>query len=210
MKKHLGLQWIFFISGLAILACGVSLTIKGQMYGVGSWDVLHVGLFYNFGLTIGTWSILLGLLIIIISSIVLKELPRIGTIMNMLLTGTFIDIFNAIIPDVHTAGGQLICFIAGIIILGIGDAIYITANLGAGPRDSLMLIAVEKMNISITKARTVMEVVVAVAGWLIGGPIGLGTVIMAFALGPVIQYAMKYSQKLYDAIVLRLERKVTE
>lgn len=201
MKKHYGLRWTFFIVGLAVLACGVALTIKGQRYGVGSWDVLHVGLFKNFGLTIGTWSILLGLLIVIISSIVLKELPKIGTITNMLLTGTFIDFFNYIIPDVHTASAQLACFIAGVIILGIGDAIYITANLGAGPRDSLMLIAVDKLKMSITVARTGMEIIVAVAGYLIGGPIGLGTVIMVFALGPVIQYSMKYTDRFYNYLV---------
>lgn len=201
MKNHYGLRWTFFIIGLAILACGVALTIKGQRYGVGSWDVLHVGLYKNLGLTIGTWSIILGLLIVIVSSIVLKELPKIGTIANMLLTGTFIDFFNYIIPDVHSAGAQLICFIAGIIILGIGDAIYITANLGAGPRDSLMLIAVDKMKMSITTARTAMEFIVAVAGYLIGGPIGIGTVIMVFALGPVIQYAMKYSDKFYQSLI---------
>lgn len=201
MKNHYGLRWTFFIIGLAILACGVALTIKGQRYGVGSWDVLHVGLYKNLGLTIGTWSIILGLLIVIVSSIVLKELPKIGTIANMLLTGTFIDFFNYIIPDVHSAGAQLICFIAGIIILGIGDAIYITANLGAGPRDSLMLIVVDKMKMSITTARTAMEFIVAVAGYLIGGPIGIGTVIMVFALGPVIQYAMKYSDKFYQSLI---------
>lgn len=201
MKKHYGLRWTFFIVGLAVLSCGVALTIKGQRYGVGSWDVLHVGLYKNIGLTIGSWSILIGLIIVIISSIVLKQIPKIGTIANMLLTGTFIDFFNYIIPDVHTASAQLICFIAGIIILGIGDAIYITANLGAGPRDSLMLIAVDKLKMSITTARTGMEFIVAVAGYLIGGPIGLGTVIMVFALGPVIQFSMKYTDRLYAWMV---------
>lgn len=201
MKQHYGLRWAFFIIGLAVLACGVALTIKGQSYGVGSWDVLHVGLYKNFGLTVGSWSIILGLIIILVSSIVLKELPKIGTIMNMLLTGTFIDFFLFVLPDVESAMAQLVCFIAGVIILGIGDAIYITANLGAGPRDSLMLIAVEKMKISITVARTAMEFIVAVAGYLIGGPIGLGTVIMVFALGPVIQYSMKFTQRFYDRLV---------
>ncbi|MBQ0138200.1 MAG: YitT family protein [Kurthia sp.] len=200
MKNYFGLRWTFFIVGLAILSCGVALTIKGQRYGVGSWDVLHVGLYKSLGLTIGSWSIILGLIIVIVTSIILKQLPKIGTIANMLLTGTFIDFFNYIIPDAHTAGAQLICFIAGIIILGFGDAIYITANLGAGPRDSLMLIAVEKTKLNITTARTAMEFVVAVAGYLIGGPVGIGTVIMVFALGPVIQFSMKYTNQFYQSL----------
>lgn len=215
MKNHYTLRWIFFIGGLAILACGVALTIKGQSYGIGSWDVLHVGLYQSLGLTIGTWSILLGLLIIILSAVVLKELPKIGTIMNMALTGLFIDFFNAIIPDVHTTVGQLICFVSGVIILGIGDAIYITANLGAGPRDSLMLIAVERLKLSITVARTAMEFLVAVTGYLIGGPIGLGTVIMVFVLGPVIQISFKYTERLYqyltkEKVVVVVEEEVKQ
>ncbi|MCA9725412.1 MAG: YitT family protein, partial [Kurthia sp.] len=108
-----------------------------------------------------------------------------------------------------------ICFVSGVIILGIGDAIYITANLGAGPRDSLMLIAVERLKLSITVARTAMEFLVAVTGYLIGGPIGLGTVIMVFVLGPVIQISFKYTERLYqyltkEKVVVVVEEEVKQ
>lgn len=174
------------------------MTIKGQKYGIGPWDVLHVGLYKNLGLTIGSWSILMGLFILVTTSIILKEFPKIGAIGNMLLIGTFIDFFNFILPDIESAVGQLISFIVGVAIIGVGGAVYITAKLGAGPRDNLMLIAVQKTKLSIRSARTLIELLVGVIGYLIGGPIGVGTIIMIVGLGPVIQWAFVYTERLYD------------
>lgn len=196
MKKGTGIQWLFFFAGLMVMGLGVALTVKGQRFGVGSWDVLHIGLFKNFGLSIGLWSIILGVIIITISSIGLHEFPKIGTFMNMIFVGIFIDFFNWVIPNPHTFSMQFIDFVFGIVLLAIGAGIYISANLGAGPRDSLMLFMVKRFDCSITFARTIMEIVVAIVGYLLGGPIGIGTIIMAFALGPIIQVTLGYSQKL--------------
>jgi len=198
MKNSLGLRWFFFFSGLLIAGLGVALTIKGQRFGVGSWDVLHIGLFKQLGLSIGLWSIIIGMIIIIISSIGLREFPRIGTLANMTCIGLFIDFFNWLIPNPNTFLIQLLAFIIGVIFLAIGCGIYISANLGAGPRDSLMLLALDKFNCSITVARTAMEVIVAIGGFLLGGPIGVGTVMMAFVLGPIIQISLRYSEQLLE------------
>lgn len=201
MRKAFIFRWLFFFVGLMIMGLGVTLTIKGQLFGVGSWDVLHIGLFKNLGLSIGLWSIIMGILIITIASIGLREFPKIGTFMNMICVGVFIDFFNWAIPDPSTFTVQLIAFILGVLLLAAGCGVYISADLGAGPRDTLMLLAVKKFNCSITVARTVMEVVVAVAGYLLGGPIGVGTVIMAFGLGPVIQISLGYSEKVLETLV---------
>src|SRR5690625_1518770 len=83
MRKAFIFRWLFFFVGLMIMGLGVTLTIKGQLFGVGSWDVLHIGLFKNLGLSIGLWSIIMGILIITIASIGLREFPKIGTFMNM-------------------------------------------------------------------------------------------------------------------------------
>ncbi|KPH73468.1 MULTISPECIES: YczE/YyaS/YitT family protein [Bacillaceae] len=198
MKKGTSIQWLFFFVGLMVMGIGVALTVKGQRFGVGSWDVLHIGLFKNFGLSIGLWSIIMGVIIITISSIGLHEFPKIGTFMNMIFVGLFIDFFNWVIPNPHTFSMQFVDFILGIVLLAIGAGIYISANLGAGPRDSLMLLIVGKFGCSIMVARTVMEVIVAIVGFLLGGPFGIGTVIMAFALGPIIQVSLGYSQRLLD------------
>lgn len=201
LKKEFSLRWFFFFAGLMVMGLGVALTIKGQRFGVGSWDVLHIGLFEKIGLSIGLWSIIMGIIIITISSIGLREFPKIGTFMNMLFVGLFIDFFNWLLPDPSTFSVQLFAFVLGVVLLAIGCGIYISANLGAGPRDTLMLLAVRKLNFSITAARTVMEVGVAVAGFLLGGPIGIGTVFMAFGLGPVIQVSLGYSQKVLDKLL---------
>ncbi|WP_373894046.1 YitT family protein [Virgibacillus sp. CBA3643] len=201
MKKETGLRWLFFFAGLMVLGLGAALTIKGQRFGVGSWDVLHIGLFERLGLSIGLWSIIMGLIVITIASIGLREFPKIGTFINMTFVGIFIDFFNWLIPDSNTFSVQLIAFIIGVLLLAMGSGIYISAELGAGPRDSLMLLIVKKTHFSIAAARTIMEVVVAVAGYLLGGPLGIGTIVIAFALGPIIQVTLKYSGKLLEKSV---------
>ncbi|MCF3942105.1 YczE/YyaS/YitT family protein [Oceanobacillus alkalisoli] len=201
MTKAFVYRWLFFFIGIMLLGLGASLTIKGQRFGVGSWDVLHIGLFQNLGLSIGMWSIIAGIIVITIASIGLREFPRIGTFLNMILVGLFIDFFNWLIPDPQTFPLQLVSFILGILLLGSGSGIYISADLGAGPRDSLMLLIVKKLKLSIRVARTMIEVIVAFAGFLLGGPIGLGTVIMAFGLGPVMQTALGYSKKILDDLM---------
>src|SRR5690625_2488273 len=102
MRKAFIFRWLFFFVGLMIMGLGVTLTIKGQLFGVGSWDVLHIGLFKNLGLSIGLWSIIMGILIITIASIGLRELPKLGTFMNMLFVGIFIDFFIWLLPDPNT------------------------------------------------------------------------------------------------------------
>ncbi|MEK4762091.1 YitT family protein [Viridibacillus sp. FSL E2-0187] len=196
MNKINSWRWGFFMMGLIVIALGVSLTIKGQTFGVGSWDVLHIGLFKNFGFSIGSWSIITGLIIIGVTAIGTRQFPKIGTFINMVSIGIFIDFFNWLLPDVDHLALQFFSFLIGIILIGLGGGMYISANLGAGPRDSLMLLAVDKLGLSITKARTIMEIAVAVAGWLLGGPVGLGTVLMAFGLGPIVQFSLAYSRKL--------------
>src|SRR5699024_6225290 len=114
MTKELYIRWLFFFAGLAVLGLGVALTIKGQEFGVGSWDVLHIGLFKHLGLSIGLWSIIMGVLIITISSIGLREFPKIGTFANMTFVGLFIDLFNWLIPTPDTLFTQFIAFVAGV------------------------------------------------------------------------------------------------
>lgn len=194
-----GFYWrcVFFITGIIILSLGVALTIKAQVLGVGSWDVLHIGLQKNFGLTVGTWSIILGLIILAIDALLTKRLPKIGTYLDMFLTGIFIDIFLYMLPDLHHLFEQTLAFIVGIVLLGFGCGMYMVANLGIGPRDTLMLLLVHRLGWTVNRARTTIEVTVAIIGFLLGGPIGVGTVFMALGLGPVVQWALRLNEKLF-------------
>lgn len=209
MGKTLIWRWTFYLSGLIIVALGISMTIKGYRLGVGPWDVLHVGLYENFGLTIGTWSILTGLVIIGATALVMKELPKIGTWLNMLLLGLFIDVFNWLIPDFELLFAQFIVFVLGIVVMGYGIGVYMSPNVGAGPRDSLMLIFVEKFGFSIKQVRTSIEVIVAICGWILGGPVGVGTVIIAFLIGQFVHYTLPQSKALLLKITKEDEKEIS-
>jgi len=201
-------RWTFYLIGLIILALGISMTIKGKRLGVGPWDVLHVGLYEKFGLSIGIWSILLGFLIVISTAIVLKEWPKIGTWINMVLLGVFIDIFNWLLPNYETLIAQSVIFFLGVIVMSYGLGVYMSPNVGAGPRDSLMLIFVEKFGFSIKKTRTIIEITVVLLGWLLGGPVGIGTVIIALLIGQIVHYALPQSRTLLMKILGETDTKV--
>src|SRR5690625_4517763 len=115
------LSWRFFFGGLIILGLGVALAIKGRRCGGGAWDVFHIGLFKQLGLTIGTWSIIAGIVIVIISAFGMREFPKIGTFINMTPVGLFIDFFNWSIPNPETFTFQLTAFIIGIALIGLGS-----------------------------------------------------------------------------------------
>lgn len=208
MKKIIVWRWTFYLVGLLVAALGITMTIKGYRLGIGPWDVFHVGLYQNFGLTIGSWSIISGLAIVVGTAIALKKFPKIGTWLNMILLGVFIDIFNWLIPDFETLAAQSIIFILGIVVMGYGMGIYISPNIGAGPRDSLMLVFVEKFGISIKKVRTIIEVIVACLGWLLGGPVGVGTVIIALLIGQFVHYTLPQSRTLLMKIIGETDEKV--
>ncbi|TYS17980.1 YitT family protein [Rossellomorea vietnamensis] len=209
MNREYGLRWSFFTIGLLVLAFGITLTIKGKDLGIGPWDVFHYGLFLKFGLTIGTWSIIAGLILLLVTGLATKTFPKIGAFLNMLLIGLFIDFFNFIIPDTSSIIVQSILFAAGTIIIGYGIGLYVSADFGAGPRDSLMLLIVEKTGWKIQWVRNGIEVAVFVLGWLLGGPVGIGTVIIAFFLGSVVGYALPQCQRFMRGLIARGARAET-
>lgn len=178
-----------------IMSLGISLTIKGKDLGISPWDVLHVGLFEKLGLTIGSWSIITGFLIVTVTSIAMRQWPRGGTWLNMMVIGLFIDFFNWILPDAHSYTEQIIYFVLGVIVAGYGVGVYVSPNLGAGPRDSLMLLFVDKLGWSLRAVRTAIEAIVAFIGFLLGGPIGIGTLLIVVCSGQIIQVALPQCRK---------------
>jgi uncharacterized membrane protein YczE len=194
MVKALYLRWGFFIVGLMFLALGIALTIRGELLGIAPWDVLHVGLFKNFGLSVGMWSIGTGLLLVLGTSLYSKRWPPIGTWLNMIFVGLFTDLFLWLLPVVSHPIAQTTCFISGVGVMGLGVGMYIASNIGAGPRDSLMLILIEQTGWTVKRVRTLLEIVVAICGWLLGGPIGVGTIIIALTLGYIVHFTLNLSR----------------
>jgi len=187
LRNSIVKRWIFFVTGMIILSLGVTLTIKGRLLGLAPWDVLHYGLWQTFGLTIGTWAILVGAVIVIFTAVALKRLPKLGVYINMFTIGIFIDIFNYLLPDVNGWIMHTLIFTAGLFVMAFGIAFYITPNLGAGPRDTLMLFFIEKFNLKLSSARNMMEIFALLAGFLLGGPVFIGTIIIVFLLGRLIE-----------------------
>lgn len=188
-----------FIVGLLFLSLGLVFMIVAN-FGASPWDVLHVGLFYQFGLSIGTWSIIVGFLILGSSSIMMKKMPQYGAYLNMLLVGVFIDLFMMIpflVEPSHWVG-KFVMFMIGMIVHAYGMGIYLSAKMGAGPRDSFMLALREKTGWSFSRVRRIMEVTVLIIGWLLGGPVFIGTVIFSLTLGIFIDLAVPQCQTLTD------------
>ncbi|KGX93525.1 membrane protein [Pontibacillus halophilus JSM 076056 = DSM 19796] len=207
MDRSLLIRWAFFIVGLIILSFGVSMTIEADRFGIGPWDVFHVGLFEQFGLTVGTWSIIAGLVIVGGTALGTKKLPQIGTILNMLLIGVFIDIFTIyVLPTPETFWGNIVMFSLGIMILAYGIGIYVAPGLGAGPRDSLMLLIRDITGWKVQWVRNGIEITVLILGWLLGGPVGIGTILIALFLGTIVGYSLPQMTQWMNRIIERGER----
>jgi uncharacterized membrane protein YczE len=201
-KGQIGPRFLIFLIGLLIMTFGVVLIIEADL-GPSSWDVLHIGLFYRLGLTIGTWSIIVGVFIVIVSAILLKSFPPIGTFLNMLLVGIFIDMF-LLLPFLETPdsyAGKIVMFALGILINSYGMGIYISAQMGAGPRDSLMLAITSRTGWKVGPVRSTLEILAAVIGWQLGGPLFWGTIVYSVMIGVIAGYALPQCQKLTDYIL---------
>lgn len=200
------IRWLIFFLGLLVMALGISLMIRADL-GSAPWDVLHIGLFNRLGMTIGTWSIIIGFIIIVVTSLMNRKLPQIGAFMNMLFLGIFIDLYLQlpIITTPLTIIGQVIMLLIGIVAIGYGIGLYIAANCGAGPRDTLMLALTDLTGWKVQWIRGTMEVVVLIIGWLLGGPVFIGTIIYCFSIGWIVGISLPQCKKVVIGILNRGE-----
>lgn len=180
------------IFGLLLYAFGIVITIKANV-GLAPWDVFHWGLSMQTGISIGTASVYTGL-VICLAIFFLKEKMGLGTILNMLLIGVFIDIiiwFN-FIPKMSSYYTGVPFLILGIYIIAFGSYYYMRSGFGAGPRDSLMVAINRHSSFSIGTARVIIEGLVIFLGYLLGGLVGLGTVLAGLGVGFAVQQVFKW------------------
>lgn len=175
-------------AGLLVFAFGEALIVRASL-GVIPWDVLHQGLVQQLGLTIGTWSIIVGAVVLLLW-IPLRERPGLGTVSNVLVIGVALDVFLRLLSTPGSVWVRGLFLVLGILINGVATAAYIGARLGPGPRDGLMTGLVRTRGWSVRVVRTGIEVAVVVIGWLLGGNLGVGTVLFALAIGPVVHVAL--------------------
>ena len=181
-------RFLNLIAGLMLYSIGIIITIKANI-GYAPWDVFHVGLSKTIGLSLGTVAILFGIILLILLTI-LGEKFGLGTVLNTLLIGIFLDLILKldIIPSANNYLVGVIMLISGLFIISLGSFFYIKSAFGVGPRDNLMVVLAKKTKIPVGICRTAIELVVTLSGWLLGGMVGFGTVISMFAIGFCVQF----------------------
>jgi len=177
------------ITGLAFFGFGITLFLRANL-GLAPWDIFHKGLSEKFDISIGLVIEGVGLLLLLLW-IPLRQRPGVGTILNAIEIGLVVNLTKPIIGEPDQLIIRALMVVAGVIVIGLGSALYIGAGLGSGPRDGLMLglskRSIAGRQISIRAARTVVEISVMVAGLFLGGSIGIGTLIFMFGIGPLVQ-----------------------
>lgn len=181
-------RFVLLVFGMFCFGFGSGLFVSSGL-GLSPWNVFHQGKSIQFGGTIGMWVVLVSLLILVLW-IPLKERMGIGTLMNTLIVGPSIDFATYVFPVTSSVPQGLLCLVAGMTLCGFGSGLYITRNLGAGPRDGLMT-ALGRRGVPIWIARNSLEATALILGILLGGKAGLGTAVFVICIGPSVQFFMK-------------------
>lgn len=177
------------VIGLAGFGVGIAFFVQADI-GVPPWDVFHQGIAEKVDLGLGTVIIITGFALLLLW-IPLRVRPGIGTILNALQIGAVENLAEGIIPDVSHPVLQVLYVAIGMMCIAAGSGLYIGAELGSGPRDGLMMGLNQRFGISVRIARTIVEVLALATGVFLGGGIGIGTLVFAFGIGPMVQVALR-------------------
>ena len=187
----------FFLGfGLSLFGLGEGLLIV-SFTGASPWSVLAQGISLNVNLSIGTITLLISIVVLLLW-IPLRQKPGIGTILNALIIAIMIDLCIKYVPTPSNYIHQLILAVISVITVGIGGGIYLVSNLGAGPRDGLMIGLQKLTNFPIAVVRATLEISVVSIGWYLGGTVGVGTLLFAFGIGPCVALGLYLVDKTFD------------
>jgi uncharacterized protein len=180
---------LFWLLGVVILSLGASLTIKANI-GVGAWDALNVGLSRIYGLTVGSFVIIIGIIILFVNAILMKSRPEYLAVFAFFIIGSLIDFWLLVVlrnfePNEFIL--KLVTLILGLLIIGLGVAMYIQPKFPLNPLDNFMMGISKRFGVSLVVAKTIGELIALVLALIVKGPIGIGTVIVTVGIGPSIQ-----------------------
>jgi uncharacterized membrane protein YczE len=187
-------RWLMLFSGFLAWGLGLALFVRANL-GMGPWDAFHQGLGRQLGISIGTASIIAGVMVLLFW-IPLRERPGLGTIGNVITVGPATDLGLWLLPpEIESLWLRAAMLLGGMLCIGLGSALYLPAGLGAGPRDGLMLGINRKLGWSIRLSRTAVEASALAIGWLMGGTVGIGTVVFALGVGPLVQASLAQGRR---------------
>lgn len=187
--RHLTRRLLQLYFGLVLYGMSMALLVRSGL-GLPPWSVLDQGLARHTGLSMGTVLIIVGALVLLLW-IPLRERPGLGTVSNVLVIGLVMDASLARLPEVHALPLQAAAMVSGVVLNGVAGGLYIAARFGPGPRDGLMTGLHRVTGRSIRIVRTCLEVTVVTAGFLLGGSLGVGTLLYALAIGPLSQFFLR-------------------
>ena len=178
------LTLFFLCFGLTLFGLGEGLLIVSAA-GASPWSVLAQGIYLNIGFSVGIITVVISVIVLFLW-LPLNQKPGIGTILNALIIGLMIDVCIKFVPTPENYISQLLLAIIAVLTVGLGGGIYLVGNLGAGPRDGLMIGLQQKTNLPIAAVRAFLEITVMSIGWYLGGTVGVGTLLFAFGIGPAV------------------------
>ena len=200
-KKPLNLKpkfstFLYLCFGLALFGLGEGLLIV-SFTGASPWSVLAQGISLNIDLSIGTITLFISLTVLLFW-LPLNQKPGIATVLNALIIALMIDVCIKFVPTPENYIYLLILAVIAVLTVGFGGGIYLVANLGAGPRDGLMVGLQKKTNMPIAAVRAFLEISVVTIGWYLGGTVGLGTLLFAFGIGPAVALGLFLTGKFFN------------
>jgi len=178
------------LAGLSGYGFSMALMVQAGL-GLDPWDVFHQGLSRHTGMSIGVASAVVGL-VVLLAWIPLRNRPGIGTIANVIVIAVTVDLGIAVLPAPEDLRLRVPMMLGAVLLNAVSTVLYIGAGLGPGPRDGLMTGLVARTGLSVRLIRTLIEATVLTAGWLLGGTVGVGTVIYAFGIGPLVQLILRH------------------
>lgn len=184
-------RYLVLLFGLSLLSLGILLSVRARL-GVSAWTVFHLGIAKHIGWTQGQVSQAVGLVIILVS-LLLGIRPATATVLNMVLVGKIYDWLDAanLIGAPSSMAARYALLLLSIWVMSVGTCLYISVSLGAGPRDSLMLALTNRSGWRIGRVRNSIELTILAVGALLGGPVGIGTLLYSFGIGPALEFNLQ-------------------
>ncbi|WP_173917288.1 YitT family protein [Halobacillus sp. Marseille-Q1614] len=202
MKKWF-IRGSFYIIGLIIISLGITLTINADL-GAGAWDALNVGLTEKIGLTIGNWVIIIGGMLIVSNAFIAKEKPDLLAVITIVIVGKMVDFWMMIaLADMEIIGWfyQGFILLLGICVIAIGVALYLQPEFSLNPIDNFMVALQKRFGLSLTVSKTLTESFALIIALLMGGPIGIGTIIILLFIGPFIQFFNPKAERVMNRLI---------